>query len=293
MTISNTSPFLQFAHVEEIQSPDMQAMVRELKPFADAFAETFPYWGSSNYIWPLYPLNAWSRVWEYPFVARTIAGLQNKSMILDVGSATTFFPFYLAEAHNCTVVGVDPDPFHTFHFSACGHEVHKRMNLQRLPMPIQTFGDNMPFSNETFDVVYSVSVIEHIPDPLPTVQEMTRVLKRGGKLILTLDVNYPFSQSATGLTEPALRKFLATLNELYSTSLVAPPYSEEQDILTFHTSPMRGFVPPRLPFYYFVRKPEAAVNAIHSKLQRMFGTTKSHTEAPENLAVLAIVLTKP
>jgi len=35
-----------------------------------------------------------------------------------------------------------------------------------------------------FDVVVSMSVVEHIPDPIPTMREMWRVLKPGGKLVL-------------------------------------------------------------------------------------------------------------
>jgi 2-polyprenyl-3-methyl-5-hydroxy-6-metoxy-1,4-benzoquinol methylase len=35
-----------------------------------------------------------------------------------------------------------------------------------------------------FDVVVSMSVVEHIPDPVPTIREMWRVLKPGGKLVL-------------------------------------------------------------------------------------------------------------
>ncbi|MBL8833938.1 MAG: class I SAM-dependent methyltransferase [Rhodospirillales bacterium] len=40
------------------------------------------------------------------------------------------------------------------------------------------------YPDDHFDVVVSMSVVEHIPDPMPTMREMWRVLKPGGKLVL-------------------------------------------------------------------------------------------------------------
>lgn len=46
-------------------------------------------------------------------------------------------------------------------------------------------GKRIPFDDETFDVVISFQVIEHIHDDLGFVKEIHRVLKKGGKLFLT------------------------------------------------------------------------------------------------------------
>lgn len=43
----------------------------------------------------------------------------------------------------------------------------------------------IPFSNNTFDIVVSSEVIEHTPAPLEAITELHRVLKPGGILILT------------------------------------------------------------------------------------------------------------
>lgn len=43
----------------------------------------------------------------------------------------------------------------------------------------------IPFTDASFDVVISCETIEHVPDPFKAVQELSRVLKPGGKLILT------------------------------------------------------------------------------------------------------------
>ena len=52
--------------------------------------------------------------------------------------------------------------------------------------------DPLPYSDNTFDVVYSKSVIEHFYYPERLVQEMFRVLKPGG-LIITLCPDWEFN----------------------------------------------------------------------------------------------------
>ncbi len=47
----------------------------------------------------------------------------------------------------------------------------------------------LPFPNDTFDVVYSNAVLEHVQDPLKAMDEMARVLKPGG-VMLTHVPNY-------------------------------------------------------------------------------------------------------
>lgn len=44
---------------------------------------------------------------------------------------------------------------------------------------------DMPFADNTFDVIVSSEVIEHVPEPTQAMRELFRVLKPGGILILT------------------------------------------------------------------------------------------------------------
>lgn len=44
---------------------------------------------------------------------------------------------------------------------------------------------DIPFPENSFDIVMSSEVIEHTPDPKEAIKELCRVLKPGGKLILT------------------------------------------------------------------------------------------------------------
>ncbi|SIR41245.1 Methyltransferase domain-containing protein [Bosea sp. TND4EK4] len=42
------------------------------------------------------------------------------------------------------------------------------------------FGEAIPFPDETFDIVFSTNVLEHVADPAQVVSEIVRVLKPGG-----------------------------------------------------------------------------------------------------------------
>lgn len=51
--------------------------------------------------------------------------------------------------------------------------------------PAQASVLQLPFADNTFDVIFSTEVIEHTPDPIASVHEMVRVLKPNGLLSLS------------------------------------------------------------------------------------------------------------
>jgi SAM-dependent methyltransferase len=44
---------------------------------------------------------------------------------------------------------------------------------------------NIPVESQSFDVVLCTEVIEHVPDPISAIKEISRILKQGGTLFLT------------------------------------------------------------------------------------------------------------
>ena len=48
---------------------------------------------------------------------------------------------------------------------------------------------NIPVPNSSFDVIMCIEVFEHIPKPIKAIKEFSRILKRGGVLILTAPVS--------------------------------------------------------------------------------------------------------
>jgi SAM-dependent methyltransferase len=45
---------------------------------------------------------------------------------------------------------------------------------------------HLPFKTETFDLVYSLGVIEHFDDPSDAIQQHVRLLKKGGFILITI-----------------------------------------------------------------------------------------------------------
>jgi len=52
-------------------------------------------------------------------------------------------------------------------------------------------GEELPFADDTFDIVLSDNVIDHAEQPLRIVDELVRVLKPGGLLYFTVNVHHP------------------------------------------------------------------------------------------------------
>ena len=67
-----------------------------------------------------------------------------------------------------------------------------RFKLRNLPYEHLKVGSvcELPFDNDTFDVVYSFGVLHHVPDIEKAQSEIARVLKPGGKLIVMLYAKY-------------------------------------------------------------------------------------------------------
>lgn len=58
--------------------------------------------------------------------------------------------------------------------------------------PIDVYGDahKIPFADESADTILSLSVMEHLPDPETHAEEMYRVLKKGGNLLVIVPFMY-------------------------------------------------------------------------------------------------------
>lgn len=50
--------------------------------------------------------------------------------------------------------------------------------------------DELPYENETFDVVLAIAIMEHLENPFHFTREVCRVLKRNGVLMLTIPYSF-------------------------------------------------------------------------------------------------------
>ncbi len=86
---------------------------------------------------------------------------------------------------------------------------------------------NMPFPDESFDLVWSLESGEHMPDKIKFLQECCRVLKPGGTLILATWCHRALGETAGELTD-AERRELAEIYRVYALPYVIslPEYEE-------------------------------------------------------------------
>lgn len=106
------------------------------------------------------------------FVFSELAKLQDGSSLLDAGAGTQ--PYSLAAQH---LVYVSQD-FSQVEGFAYG--------------PTDIVGNiwDMNVSDGSFDAVLCTEVLEHVPYPVETIRELSRVLRPGGTLILTAPSHY-------------------------------------------------------------------------------------------------------
>lgn len=116
--------------------------------------------------------------WEYPWaLERAAADLVEGARVLDVGAGDSIFPVYLA-TRGLDVTAVDV----AFDGSLAAHH---GVDVKY----VQSDMAHMPLLEESFDVVFCISVIEHLPEPaVPwALAELRRVVKPDGALLLTTD----------------------------------------------------------------------------------------------------------
>lgn len=136
---------------------------------------------SPAYRWERDALRQWSRCWEYPYALAQLRA-RPPGEVVDFGSGVTFFPFALARAGwKVTCVDSDPLAIHDLGLASTVHATPLRALLNA--------GPAIPLADASCDAVYSISVLEHLPDPVPVIAEAARVLRPGGLFILTLDVD--------------------------------------------------------------------------------------------------------
>jgi SAM-dependent methyltransferase len=130
-----------------------------------------------------------SKQWEYPYAINLINNkFKNKKLkIADVGGGRGVLAWYLAKkGHDVNVYDID------FRWDDGGDSDLERKFIQFAAESgfNAEFGSvfNIPAEDNFFDVVTSISVVEHINEKYYALKEMFRILKPGGILILTYDL---------------------------------------------------------------------------------------------------------
>ena len=105
-----------------------------------------------------------------------------KPKILDVGCSTGYITRYVAQKFDCEIIGVD---LSILLLDIAEEESHK-LKLNNISFKYANV-ESLPFSDNTFDIVYGEAITALVPDPIKVLHEYNRVLKPSGK-IATLDL---------------------------------------------------------------------------------------------------------
>lgn len=180
------------ASLEDMESPDLKAVMTKLERVQDDFLSREETFRSPDYSWPRDALHFVARPWEYSYVFSNLCEWRSqhsdksKLRVMDFGSGVTFFPFALAR-EDMEVTAVDVDP-------VVGRDFKQAIRTTPAPAGALRFvlsseGNRVPEQDSSFSCIYSVSVLEHVPDRIAALRELKRLLQPGGLLIATFDVS--------------------------------------------------------------------------------------------------------
>jgi SAM-dependent methyltransferase len=118
--------------------------------------------------------------------------IQPGTRLLDLGSGAGRHAFEAAR-RGAEVVALDLDPGELKHVAATAAAMAEAGELQVPATIITSVGDatKMPFPDDTFDIVIAAEVMEHIPADQAAISEVTRVLRPGGVVAVTVPAWLP------------------------------------------------------------------------------------------------------
>lgn len=179
-----------FAALSDLEDGEWNRVFNALEAEQSAFLARDGEYRSAKYPWPRDALHTWSRLWEYPFAFHQIHRYQEAQKgrglrVLDFGSGVTFFPFVVAhQGHDVLCADIDRDSVASVQKAAglltvgAGRVSAALVDEGRIPVP-----------SGSQDLVYCISVVEHIREFEDALDEMARVLRPGGRLVLTVDID--------------------------------------------------------------------------------------------------------
>ena len=93
-------------------------------------------------------------------------------------------------------------------------------------------GTNLPFNDNSFDVVYSVRVLPHIPNVIKVLREIKRVVKKDGLLILEFYSPYNLKFLTNSLRDFFFNRAYIKYHTLKEIKLILPKGLEIVDIFS-------------------------------------------------------------
>lgn len=138
------------------------------------------------------------------------AEVEQPQTILDVGCGIGGSTLHLAAQYNAQATGITLSPVQ----AARARERAEAMNLDSRVNFAVANALEMPFEDDSFDLVWSLESGEHMPEKEKFIRECYRVLKPGGKLIIVTWCHRPTNSLAGELTA-AEKQHLEAIYRVY------------------------------------------------------------------------------
>jgi SAM-dependent methyltransferase len=108
-----------------------------------------------------------------------IRAVTPQTRVLEVGSGAHGLIFYFGSTRS---VGIDP---------LAAHYATLFPAWQRCVQTVAAYGEQLPFSDRSFDIVLCDNVVDHAERPTQIVSEIARVLAPSGLMYFTVNIHHP------------------------------------------------------------------------------------------------------
>lgn len=138
------------------------------------------------------------------------ADAKDATSVVDVGCGIGGSSRHIARKFNCKAQGITLSPYQANR----GNELAKEQGLADQASFQVADALDMPFDDNSFDLVWSLESGEHMPDKTKFVNELFRVATPGGRIIIVTWCHRDLEEGESGLTKKE-EKLLAKINRAY------------------------------------------------------------------------------
>ena len=199
-------------------------------------------------------------------IAHTIDG----GKVLEIGCMDLLFYHRLNKKY-VKYVGIDLN----WHALALAQTSKNRLGWRNVEL-VKGNAEILPFSAESFDLIFAFETVEHINDEEAAISEITRVLKPGGTLVISVPIEFGLALLLKALARVILRRRRRySFHELITAAILCRPGKIERDehkgydyrdtvkhLRKFHINLVKLY---RYPFKWLPDKLNGGIIALFSK----------------------------
>ena len=133
--------------------------------------------------------------------------------LLEVGAGVGTFLIVCRNSYNIDAYGVEPSSNEFSSFQSVSQALLSENNLPN-DIITNSVAEELPFDDDSFDLIYSTNVLEHVKDPKKVLSESIRVLKSGGYLQFVIPNYFSFWEGHYGIFWPCITN--KSLGKIYT-----------------------------------------------------------------------------